>query len=260
MGLFNTKWIVEFEFSEGFFSSHKNGTMVVEASSEYSARRNAKAVLEANYRFVKVLSARKSGGRAEERNVSFASPINIRKQDEQSFSSATTNQQSDSPSLSNDQEERIGQQTLAFMLKTERENNIEKKKKEIRFIKIRPFTSLVAFVLLSLVAFLLGWVPYWFFDSRRQTALDTIARIVDVKGYDLNEPINDPYVLDLYEQGLQAKQMRDAIIWLPFALLGIGIAISVLVFVWTLKKKKISLPKAEKELADLIGETENLNK
>ena len=45
MGFFDSKWIVEFEYSEGFLSSTKKATMVIEASSEYSAKDKAKSVL-----------------------------------------------------------------------------------------------------------------------------------------------------------------------------------------------------------------------
>ena len=57
MGFFDSNWIVEFEYSDSFLGSYKKATMVVEASSEYSAKDKAKSVLKANHKFVKVLSA-----------------------------------------------------------------------------------------------------------------------------------------------------------------------------------------------------------
>lgn len=75
MGLFDSKWIVEFEYSEGFFSSTKKATMVIEASSEYSAKNKAKAVLRGSYSYVKILSARKSARRIDEKNVTYKPKI-----------------------------------------------------------------------------------------------------------------------------------------------------------------------------------------
>ena len=77
MGFFDSKWIVEFEYSDSFIGSYKKATMVVEASSEYSAKDKAKAVLKANHKFVKVLSAHKSGGKSEERGTTYTPPRTV---------------------------------------------------------------------------------------------------------------------------------------------------------------------------------------
>ena len=45
MGLFESKWVVTFEYSNGILSSNKTGSIVVEASSEYSAKNKAKRLL-----------------------------------------------------------------------------------------------------------------------------------------------------------------------------------------------------------------------
>lgn len=45
MGLFEIKWVVKFEYSNGILSSNRTGSIVVEASSEYSAKDKTKRFL-----------------------------------------------------------------------------------------------------------------------------------------------------------------------------------------------------------------------
>lgn len=70
MGLFDTTWIVEFEYSEGFFSSYKKSSIEIQASSEYDAKDKAKAVLKPAYSYLKILGAYKSN--SGNRNGSFS--------------------------------------------------------------------------------------------------------------------------------------------------------------------------------------------
>ena len=55
MGFFDSKWVVTFEYSNGILSSNKKGSIVVDASSEYSAKDKAKSVLKNSYKYVKIL-------------------------------------------------------------------------------------------------------------------------------------------------------------------------------------------------------------
>lgn len=57
MGFFDSKWVVTFEYSNGIFSANKTGSIVVEASNEYSAKDKAKGVLKGSYKCVTILSA-----------------------------------------------------------------------------------------------------------------------------------------------------------------------------------------------------------
>ena len=59
MGLFNAKWVVEYEYSDGFFSSYKKATIIVDASSEYRAKDTAKKVLNNQHKYVRILKATK---------------------------------------------------------------------------------------------------------------------------------------------------------------------------------------------------------
>lgn len=60
MVFFDSKWIVEFEYSNGFFSSYKKSTITVDASSEYAAKDAAKRVLKNQYKYLKILGAKKA--------------------------------------------------------------------------------------------------------------------------------------------------------------------------------------------------------
>lgn len=59
MGFFDSKWLVEYEYSDGFFSSYKKATIVVDASSEYSAKDTAKRVLNNQHKYVRIIRATK---------------------------------------------------------------------------------------------------------------------------------------------------------------------------------------------------------
>ena len=75
MGFFDSKWVVTFEYSNGILSSNKTGSIVVEASSEYSAKDKAKSVLKGSYKYVKVLSAVKADSKG--RPIVSPAPVTI---------------------------------------------------------------------------------------------------------------------------------------------------------------------------------------
>ena len=59
MGFFDSKWIVEYEYSNSFFCFYKKETIVVDASSEYDAKDTAKKVLSNQFKYVKIIRATK---------------------------------------------------------------------------------------------------------------------------------------------------------------------------------------------------------
>lgn len=77
MGLFDTNWIVEFEYSEGFFSSYKKATIEVQASSEYGAKDKAKAVLKPKYNYLKIIGVYKSDSKNNKRLFSTTTEANF---------------------------------------------------------------------------------------------------------------------------------------------------------------------------------------
>ncbi|MCQ2743158.1 MAG: hypothetical protein MJ239_07755 [Bacilli bacterium] len=62
MGFFDSRWIVEFEYSKGYFSSYKKTAIEVEASSEHNAIDKAKSVAKPMYFSVRNFKAHKLDG------------------------------------------------------------------------------------------------------------------------------------------------------------------------------------------------------
>lgn len=60
MGFFDSKWIVTYEYSDGFLSRYKTSTLEVDASSEYDAKSTAKKVLTHQHKYLKILKAEKA--------------------------------------------------------------------------------------------------------------------------------------------------------------------------------------------------------
>ena len=44
MGFFDLKWIVEIEYSDGFLSSNKKDTVIVDAKNDYEAKQKLKKI------------------------------------------------------------------------------------------------------------------------------------------------------------------------------------------------------------------------
>lgn len=59
MGLFDSKYIVEYEYSNGFFSGNNKAKIEIEASSEYTAKDKAKKLLSQLYKYVQIKSVKK---------------------------------------------------------------------------------------------------------------------------------------------------------------------------------------------------------
>lgn len=56
MSFFDSDWIVEYEYSDGFLSTNKKSNKVIRASSEYDAKSKAEAILKQQYRYVWIRS------------------------------------------------------------------------------------------------------------------------------------------------------------------------------------------------------------
>ena len=124
----------------------------------------------------------------------------------------------------------------------EKERLAREKQAKINAIKRLPIVSGIVGGVATLLAFLLGWIPYWYWDSRLSSLREMILFLKDT-GHDPNEAI----VVELYQDGLHAKEMRNSVVWIPFVLLVAGIAITVAVTIYVNKKKVIRLKEAHKE-------------
>lgn len=250
MGFFDSKWIVEFEYSDSFIGSYKKATMVVEASSEYSAKDKAKSVLKANHKYVRVLSAHKSGGKVEERNTSYKPSYTSTVRETPSYSAPVSSSEShESGAISKEEiaeiERKIAERR-AEAARIEKKNKIAAKEKEIKKIRNSPVRNMIIGYFVSLGVFLLGWTPHWVLKAMENSARYSLQMWID-----LGHSASDSYGQELTGEISQRQAAANGTLWIPFVMLGIGIVISIVIFFVTKNKVPTKLNKAQKEL-DLL--------
>ena len=125
----------------------------------------------------------------------------------------------------------------------ERQEQAERKRREIaineakiRRIKRSPITAGIVGGIITLIAFLLGWIPYWYWDYQRSICKSNLETM-----FSLGHTMSEPYMQQLYSEGLHAKEMRDSVVWIPFAILAVGIVLTIVVVVYKTKQKRIEL-------------------
>ena len=249
MGLFDSKWIVEFEFSNGILSSNKKGSIVVEASSEYSAKDKAKAVLKAQYSYVKILSAHKSGGKSEKRNTTYSPKVTI--------SESPKNETYRAPQRELTSEEReslLEEIRQRDELEKQRKilNVVERKKKALKKAYVFHIRVAITSGIISLIAFLVGFIPYWYNLIAKAASEKTLQEWIEL-GHKETDSYGQELVADIAKYDSQAA----SIIWLPFVILGIGIIVTIFLFFLAKKKVPSKIEKAEKELKEATDEYES---
>ena len=119
---------------------------------------------------------------------------------------------------------------------------VKQQENKINKVKRSPFVAGIVGGFISLLAFLLGWIPYWYWDNKRATALKQITELEEL-GHDVNEPI----VQEIFKEGLHAKEMRNSISFLPYVLLIIGIIATVIAVVIVNQRKQDKLKELTKD-------------
>ena len=251
MGFFDSKWIVEFEYSEGFLSSFKRVTMVVNASSEYSAMRTAKSVLSNQFKYTKVLSARKSTGKADEKSVSFSPIVSI----EPKKAVQTTYVEPQIKEEEEEETEEVKKQRRELVKRKEElykqiqeKEAIQKQGKKVKRIYKSVQTAIVLSILFSLLAFLFGWIPYWFWDRKRSQSEWAIQQM-----YEFGHDDNNKYVQEFYADRAHEIEMRDSVLWIPFVVLAVGIIVSFVLIVVVRKRKEQLLSKEVEKLNSMMS-------
>ena len=252
MGLFDTKWIVEFEYSDGILSSYKKGTIVVEASSEYSAKDKAKSVLKNSYKFIKILSAHKSSGKAEENKATATPKVTVF---EKPTSSAFSHNESHSSKELSPQERELlleqMRQKEAIQKQKEKLEEVEKKAKAVKKAASYHTRATILSGIISLVVFLLGWVPYWVSLIKAAASNSQLQSWIEL-GHSENDATGQEFANDIARYTNEA----NSLLWIPFVVLGIGIIITVLVFILSRKKTQAKVDKASNELKEIVDEYE----
>ena len=123
----------------------------------------------------------------------------------------------------------------------EKERLAREERGRINRINRFPVVAGIIGGVITLFAFLLGWIPYWYWDIQRKNQLFAIQELEEL-GHDPNEAI----VQEFFQDGMHAKEMRNSVVWIPFVLLVVGIAITVAVTIYVNKKKVIRLKEAHK--------------
>ena len=254
MGLFDSKWIVEFEYSEVILSSYKKATIVVDASSEYSAKDKAKSVLKNSYKFVKILSAHKSGGREEERKAMPASkfiakekPVPVSSVREYHGEEKPTPPRSSSLSSTPFMDEKMRE-----MKKQHAElEKIERKAKQVKRTAGLYIRATILSSVLSLLAFLLSWIPYWY------NLLGVNSNKVMLREWlELGHSESDKFAQECVENIDKYTKQANSVLWIPFVILGIVIVATIIAFVLSKKYAKNRAEKETEELKKLVNEYE----
>lgn len=252
MGFLDTKWIVEYEFSEGFLSSYKKGSMVVEASSEYDAKRKAQSVLKGSYKFVKVLSANKSGGKSEENKATFKPKANVVEKPQK-----TNYQSSSSPrkELTPEERELLREEYRrreAVRKQQEKLHKVELKAKAVKKATIYYIRMAVLAGILSIVAFLLSWIPYLVLYLPAIVGKSELSLWLE-----LGHNENDEYAIELKEGIAKATEEASKVLWIPFVVLAVGIIITIVVLFLSRRKTQSKVDKASEELKTIVREYES---
>lgn len=251
MGFFDSKWIVEFEYSDSFIGSYKKATMVVEASSEYSAKDKAKSVLKANHKYVKVLSAHKSGGKSEERGTTYkpSYTTTVRETPVVHSEPVTHTVHHESRPLTAEERERMNREAEERRIERERQEKqrkISAKEKEIKKIEFSPIKSLIIALAISFGAFFFGWIPHWVCKSMEKSSRWALEQWIE-----LGHSETDSFGQELVAEINQRQAAANGVLWIPFVILGVGVVITVLVYLNSRKKVPTKLEKAKNELQAL---------
>ena len=252
MGFLDSKWIVEFEYSSGIFSSNKKGTIVVEASSEYDAERKAKSVLKGSYSYVKILSAHKSTGKSEENKSTFKPKVTAVEK------SQSTKYQSNTPprrELTPEERELIREQLRrkeAAKKQQEKLCQVEIKAKAVKRASIYHIRMAILAGILSAVAFLLSWVPYFVLYLPAVVGKSELSLWLE-----LGHSETDEYSIELKEGIAKATEEANKVLWIPFVVLSIGIVTTIAVLFLSKRKTQFKVDKASEDLKTSVKEYEN---
>lgn len=166
--------------------------------------------------------------------------IEEQKKETQRIKNELTRQQQSSGGLSESQYSslsHIDRTAINIDYEAEKQRIEERRKaKELRKIKNSPIVGGIVSSAITLFAFLLGWIPYWYWNYKLKNDRSMIEQLAEW-GHDPNEAV----VVELYNDGLHAKEVRDSVIWIPFVILLIGIGITVLLVILLKKEKNKTL-------------------
>lgn len=243
MGLFDSKWVVTFEYSNGILSFNKTGSMVVEASSEYSAKDKAKSILKGYYKYVKVVSAIKADSKG--RPIIDRAPVTIT---EEKSSYASSSNPIPTRELTSKEKKtqfnKIVEETELTSQKKER--IIELKEEQIKKIQTSTIKNRILIGIIFLGMFLLGWIPYWHILIEKDVRSNALDMWIE-----LGHSKTDSHGQNLVALVDSCTDRANSVLWLPFVILGVQIVISIVLFVFSKKKTSQKVMKLKEDLKKL---------
>lgn len=232
MSIFDIDWIVEIEYSDGFFRSTKRDSIIVKAKNDYEAKLKVKNDPNYHHEYFRVRSVKRFEPQKEQ-----ASQIDI----------------SDSKPLTEEERKELEIRMLKYeekLKESKRQEKIANQQAKINSINKSPTTAGIVSTVISIFAFLFAWIPYWYFDARRAAAKSTLDEL-----FKLGHTMEEPIMQEMYLNGLHAKEARNSVIWIPFVILVIGIVVTIVVINHYKKTKHSKLALAKKELEQIEKES-----
>ena len=123
---------------------------------------------------------------------------------------------------------------------------MKKKQAELKSIRRAPVITLILSSIISVVAFVFGWIPHWIFKAIENRSITGLQAWIS-----LGHSETDAYGQQLVAQINTYHAKANGIIWLPFVILGLGIAATIVSFVIVKKKQPGKLVRAVNEFKAL---------
>lgn len=214
MGLFDLKWIIEIEYSDGFLSSNKKDTVIVDAKNDYEAKQKVKKDPQFSHKYLWIRSVKL-----------YNQDTKVDVEEEPTTTRKLTQKEKEE----NEAQRRLYEKEF---IEKQKQKELAIKEAKIRRIKRSPITAGIVGGIITLIAFLLGWIPYWYFDYQRSICKSNLETM-----FGLGHTMSEPFIQELYTEGLHAKEMRDSVIWIPFVILVVGIVLTIVLVVIKNKTK-----------------------
>jgi len=220
MGLFDLKWIVEIEYSDGFLSSNKKDTVIVDAKNDYEAKQKIKKDPQFSHKYLWIRSVKL-----------YNQNVKVHVEEEP----ATTRTLTQKEKEENEAQRRLYEKEF---IENQKQKELAIKEAKIRRIERSPIIAGIVGGVITLIAFLLGWIPFWYWDYQRSICKSNLETM-----FSLGHTMSEPYMQQLYSEGLHVKEMRDSVIWIPFVIFAVGIVLTIAVVILKSKSKSKRLVK-----------------
>jgi len=215
MSIFDLKWIVEIEYSDGFLSGNKKDTVIVDARSDYEAKQKIKKDPQFSHKYLWIRSVKLYNQNTK---------LDVEEE------STPTRKLTQKEKEENEAQRRIYEKEF---IEKQKQKELTIKEAKIRRINRSPITAGIVGGIITLIAFLLGWIPYWYWNYQRSIYKSNLETM-----YSLGHTMSEQYMQELYLEGLHAKEMKDSVIWIPLVILAVGIVLTIVVVVLKRKSKE----------------------